>query len=606
MDKSKKIMAAVIGVLVVVCAVAVGLLIGSNLDRAKQTEEPVVTEAYVPEETVPAETEAIPDMVFPEETEPVYAPPVEPETYPTAAPTTQAPTTKAPTTKAPTTKAPTTKAPTTKAPTTAATTAKVTTTAAPTTTTTTSRSAYVLLVYSDGGATDVSGGGRYAPGELVKVSMTPALGSTFQRWESSDKKVLADSTSQTYVFQMPASNVSLRAVTYTRPLLTVNKGTGIASVTGGQYYSPGEKVTVTAQLVAGYKFAGWTSSPAGLSSTSTTYSFTMPNYSVTLTASAKADAYTLRVISGTGVRSVSGDGKYKPGEKVTLRIVMQDGYTFNRWGGLNASYNGEYISFTMPAEDLTLTASGTPTSKKYTVRINVGLGIRSVSGDGSYYPGDKVTLRAYVQDGYTFNRWEGLSSGAGNSAVTFTMPSNDVTVTATATEEKRYFVTLDRGEGIYSCTGGGSFTAGSTVTITCVVNTGYTFSGWKSSDTGLVRNGYTQTYTFTMPRGNVNLTATAEKEKKQLYTVTVRQGTGISDAWGGGTFAPGETVTVECVVKDGFVFYQWDASGAGYVADSTRQRYTFVMPDGNVTMTATAFPIAGDQEEPNEDYYYGF
>ena len=178
----------------------------------------------------------------PTETTPVVTEPVvEPDDFADPEPTTQAPTTQAPTTKAPTTKAPTTKAPTTtqapttrtttQAPTTRATTQATTTRPTTTQATTANRNGpFALIVNSDNGGYEVSGGGRYSSGEFVKVSMTPRVGYKFVRWESSDTKVLPNSTSQTYVFQMPTSGVSLHAVTQAQTLLTVNKGKGISSV----------------------------------------------------------------------------------------------------------------------------------------------------------------------------------------------------------------------------------------------------------------------------------------------------------------------------------------------------------------------------------------
>lgn len=534
MDKSKKIMIACIAALALVCAVSLGMLIGTRMNRSK----PAAADAE-PTETVTQEQ----PVLVPTETMPVVTEPVvEPDDFADPEPTTQAPTTKAPTTKAPTTKAPTTKAPTTKAPTTKAPTTKAPTTQAPTTTTTTKapetttanrNGPYAVIVHGDSGAYDVSGGGRYAPGEFVKVSMTPRVGYSFVRWESSDTKAIPNSTSQTYVFQMPASGFSLHAVTKAQTLLTVNKGKGIAYVSSSRYYTPGEKVTITAQPETGYEFSGWTSSSstgtasAGLISNSPTFSFTMPDRPMTMTANATQKSYTLRLSAGTGVRSVAGDGKYKYGEKVTLTVSMYDGYTLNRFDGLNATYSGNTVTFNMPAKDLALTATG-KSNEKYLVAIVLDAGTRDVQGTGKYAPGETVTVRCTLEKGYEFLAWESsdvrIVPNSTKSVYSFVMPRANVnlTVRTQKTEPEKFLLTLTMGEGVRSVSGSGLYAAGEKVTVSAVVDNGYKFDSWASSSSGMgvPSAGYTsnsQTYTFTMPSRPLTMTAYASKAEQEVF-----------------------------------------------------------------------------------------
>lgn len=534
MDKSKKIMIAVIAVLGVICVGALGILIGTRMSQstpAAETAAEVVTqEQYepAPTEWVQEYTEPVTEAYEPDEiataapttqatTAWTYAQTTKPQTTKprtTKAPTTQAPTTQATTTQVPTTQAPTTQAPTTtKAPTTQATTKPATTTA-------NRNGPFALVVNSDNGGYEVSGGGRYSPGEFVKVSMTPRVGYKFVRWESSDTKVLPNSTSQTYVFQMPSSGVSLHAVTQAQTLLTVNKGKGISSVSGAGYYTPGEKVTVYAQMEAGYEFAGWSSSTAGAVSNAQTFSFTMPNKALTLTANAKAKGYALRVSAGTGVRSiVGGDGRYNAGDKVTLYIYMYDGYTLNRWSDLNASYNGNTVTFTMPARDLTLTATGSQ-NESYIVTITMDGGVRDVYGTGKYAPGSSVTVSCALEDGYGFVAWESDSRSVASSTksvYTFTMPRSNVnlSVRTKKIETEKYLLTVSKGEGISSVSGGGMFAPGDRVTVSAQVAPGYRFNFWASSSSGMGvpsagYNSESQTYTFTMPSRPITMTAYAE------------------------------------------------------------------------------------------------
>lgn len=57
------------------------------------------------------------------------------------------------------------------------------------------------------------------------------------------------------------------------------------------------------------------------------------------------------------------------------------------------------------------------------------------SGGGDYNVGDTVNIDVGTKSGSTFSRWTVTSGGvtlanAGRAATTFTMPANDVTVTA--------------------------------------------------------------------------------------------------------------------------------------------------------------------------------
>lgn len=76
-----------------------------------------------------------------------------------------------------------------------------------------------------------------------------------------------------------------------------------------------------------------------------------------------------------------------------------------------------------------------------------------------------------------------------------------------------FVLTLIKGANIASVSGGGNIEAGTTVTVTCTLDsdTGYTytFDKWESSNTALLPDGTSQSYTFVMPSGNITLTAQA-------------------------------------------------------------------------------------------------
>ena len=193
---------------------------------------------------------------------------------------------------------------------------------------------------------------------------------------------------------MPAGNLSLKVISYVKPKVTVNAGTGVSSVSGGGSYAIGQSVTVSAVMMQGYDFAGWTSDTDGFGSSQASYTFTMPEQSVSLTATATARTFTVSVKAGNGISGVSGSGQYKVGDKVTINATVKQNYTFSNWSGYSVG-NSSSVSttFTMPGKDITLTAMAKE-NPKYTITVAKGEnGITSVSGGGSFYAGASVTVR---------------------------------------------------------------------------------------------------------------------------------------------------------------------------------------------------------------------
>ena len=103
------------------------------------------------------------------------------------------------------------------------------------------------------------------------------------------------------------------------------------------------------------------------------------------------------------------------------------------------SDGNEYFDDSQITEDLVLTVSE---KKKYTVTVKVAdgcEGMGTVTGDGEYAKGDPVTITATSNEGYELDSWdvEGVAEKTkeGNT-IKFTMPANNVTVTATFTEKE--------------------------------------------------------------------------------------------------------------------------------------------------------------------------
>ena len=126
-----------------------------------------------------------------------------------------------------------------------------------------------------------------------------------------------------------------------------------------------------------------------------------------------------------------------------------------------------------------------------------------------------------------------------------------------------------------SVSGGGTFTQGQTCTVNATANSGYTFVNWTESGTQVSTN---PSYSFTV-NSNRNLVANFQAQQQQ-YTITVsaspNNGGSVS---GGGTFAQGQTCTVNATANSGYTFVNWTENGTQV---STNPSYSFTVNSNRV------------------------
>jgi len=389
------------------------------------------------------------------------------------------------------------------------------------------------------------------PGQPVTVAFT---GSTdiemqFEKWTDGDNIIDAPSNwrnSSTFTFTMPADDVTLKAEYKTAYTLTVDGGKGTILVNGvaGSRALAGDQITVTeAGSDEHLLFNRWqlTSStplvhPSDNWETSKSFTFTMPEGNVTLTADYK-QLYDLTVTGGTIVDE-NGDtgettGIYLPGTEVTVAFTGSTGIEdqFEKWtGGDNIIdapsnwRNSSTFTFKMPKGNVTLEAEY---KTAYTLTVADGKGTILVNGvEGSRaLAGDEITVTETGSDEHhLFNSWQLTSS------TPLVRPSDN----------------------------------------------------WENS----------KEFTFTMPAGNVTLKA----DYKQLYDLTVTGGTIVDESSDtgkpSGIYLPGTEVTIQFTESDEITeqFKQW--TGGENITDAdpanwqNSERFTFTMPDSAVTLTA--------------------
>lgn len=76
----------------------------------------------------------------------------------------------------------------------------------------------------------------------------------------------------------------------------------------------------------------------------------------------------------------------------------------------------------------------------------------------------------------------------------------------------------------------------------------------------------------------------------KVYEVVLQAGKGIDYITGGGPYRYGDTVTINAQAAEGYTWAQW-TGGFNTTQGSLEQTYTFIMPDKDVVLTATATEI---------------
>jgi len=130
-----------------------------------------------------------------------------------------------------------------------------------------------------------------------------------------------------------------------------------------------------------------------------------------------------------------------------------------------------------------------------------------------YAAGVGVNIKAVPAAGYRFINWTapaGSFTNASSATTTFTMPSQDVTVTANFEVGGEYTLTMAAapimGGTAYDVTGTSPYNQGEVVSIQAIAASGYQFAGW-AAPAGSLANANALATTFTMPAQNVVVTA---------------------------------------------------------------------------------------------------
>ena len=283
---------------------------------------------------------------------------------------------------------------------------------------------------------------------------------------------------------------------------------------------------------------------------------------------------------GTGSKTTTWHMKGSTTTAPAANTFSRTGYTFSGWktgassgtsyaAGASVTMNSNitlYAQWTINNHTITRTA---PTNGNYTIKVGDAEAV-STTTTSDY--NKTITLTATANTGYHFTGWAVSKAGGGSitpsssataNPATFSMPDDDVTVSASFAPDVYTITYKDQGNVAFSgshvntpSTHPTSHTYGTATTLNSATKTGYTFGGWytNSSCTGdAVTSLGATAYT-----ANITLYA---KWTANTYAVTFDYSTN------GGSKTSGNdqnnatydqnTISVPTVKKDGYCFNGW-------------------------------------------------
>ncbi|MDA3867034.1 MAG: T9SS type A sorting domain-containing protein [Salinivirgaceae bacterium] len=207
----------------------------------------------------------------------------------------------------------------------------------------------------------------------------------------------------------------------------------------------------------------------------------------------------------------------------------------------------------------------------------------TISGDGTYNPGETIPIEATVAEGYAFVEWTGDITNVdnpGNAVANITMPAADVTLTANF-EAIDYTLTADINptEG-GNITGNGTYNFDDVANLTATANEGYQFINW--TDGGGTEISNQATYDYTMPSEDVTLTANFELID---YNVNVNiSPLAAGTITGEGVYNMGDLVSLSVTENTGYEFLNWtDTAHAEVLNENMTNDFTMAASDTIMT-----------------------
>ena len=332
------------------------------------------------------------------------------------------------------------------------------------------RKSYTLTVEKDEGIANVEVKEKYLYEEEINPVVTFENGYSNAVW----------SINNFPGSKMPARDltVSVRAALAQYSIKYNLNGGNVDGINPTTYTSNSPDIYIISPTKEGYRFDGWeTNNPGG----SVIYTGTKGNLTFTarwaeaggIVMPSKYD-YTVehykQTIAGTypKVPTETESGITVADTTVTPEVKSYEGYKSPAPQKVTISQNNMVIRYYYERES-------------YTVTINKGPGITSVTGEGTYVYQDKVRLSAETEVEDAVVVW---TCGGVIQDTVFNMPSHDMVINCFTTNTlNKYYVTYEL-DGGYAEGNPDSFTIEDEFTLNNPTRNGYTFIGWTSDEDG--------------------------------------------------------------------------------------------------------------------------
>ena len=418
----------------------------------------------------------------------------------------------------------------------------------------------------------------------------------------SARRVLAAASEDPGAFTIP---VPAEWVAFTIAVRPAPRDLTISSTVGGNVTTPGEGVfpcdegtivDLVAEAEEGYRFVKWTGDVGTIADVNdATTTITMyGDYSITAEFVKQYDLS----ISSTEGGSVTEPGEntftYNEGEVVDLIAAADACYEFINWTGdvdTIADVDAAATNITMDAAK-NVTANFAPLSYNLTTDSTTGGSVTTPGEDTFPYDcGTVVDLVAEADEGYRFDEWTAPAGVFGNvdeEETTFTMPAQNVTVTANFELIPTYDLTMaadpELGGTATDLTNESPYEEDTVVSIKAAANEGYEFVNWTAPAGGFGNASAAET-TFTMPAQNITVTANFVAVYALTMAADPDVGGTATDLTNESPYAEDTVVSIKAEANEGYGFVNWTTPAGGFDNASAAET-TFTMPAQNVTVTA--------------------
>ena len=247
----------------------------------------------------------------------------------------------------------------------------------------------------------VAGGGTFNHGQSCTVTATANIGYTFTNWTENGNVV---STNASYSFSVTGNRTLVAHFQVQSYTVSVSANPAdVGTVSGGGTFNYGQSCTVSATPATGYTFLRWTENGTQVS-TNSSYTFNVTG-DRTLVAQFQLQGFAITVSANPADGGmVSGGGSYNYGQNCTVGATANEGYSFINW-----TENGNEVS-TNPSYTFNVTGDRTLVAnfERQSFEVKASLDPADagyVTGEGTYYYGDEVTLTVVCNEDFAFLNW---------------------------------------------------------------------------------------------------------------------------------------------------------------------------------------------------------